>query len=104
MHVHADAVKHTVCVCTCMPGLCISCPGSAALEVDVFQHTVLCLSCSHPTQPNPSFPVPPHAEGFELHVLKGATNLLQRHNVWYIQLECNKGLLGSEAAQLEYFK
>lgn len=47
-------------------------------------------------------------EGFELHVLKGATSLLQRFNVWYIMLECNKecnkGLLGGEEGQFEYFK
>lgn len=43
-------------------------------------------------------------EGFELHVLKGATDLLQRFNVWYIMLECNKGLLGGEKGQFEYFK
>lgn len=60
----------------------------------------VCTRCAVP----PRTPHQSHAEGFELHVLKGATSLLQRHNVWYIQLECNKGLLGSEVAQLEYFK
>jgi hypothetical protein len=43
-------------------------------------------------------------EGFELHVLKGATGLLERHNVWYIMLECNKGLIGGEKGQMEYLK
>lgn len=42
-------------------------------------------------------------EGFELHVLRGATGLLQAHNVWYIMLECNKGLIGAKG-QMEYLK
>jgi hypothetical protein len=37
-------------------------------------------------------------------VLKGATGLLERHNVWYIMLECNKGLIGGEKGQMEYLK
>jgi FkbM family methyltransferase len=42
-------------------------------------------------------------EGFELHVLRGATNLLQRYNVWYIMLECNTNMLGMQG-QMEYLK
>jgi len=43
-------------------------------------------------------------EGFELNVLKGAQQLLQRYNVWYIMLECNKDLVGGFKGQLEYLR
>lgn len=43
-------------------------------------------------------------EGFELNVLKGAQQLLQRYNVWYIMLECNKDLVGGVKGQLEYLR
>lgn len=43
-------------------------------------------------------------EGFELNVLKGASGLLQRHNVWYIMLECNTGLIGGIKGQMEYLR
>eukprot|EP00879_Flechtneria_rotunda_P004881 GHRR01005155.1.p1 GENE.GHRR01005155.1~~GHRR01005155.1.p1 ORF type:complete len:483 (+),score=198.37 GHRR01005155.1:74-1522(+) len=38
-------------------------------------------------------------EGFETEVLKGAEQLLTKHNVWYIMAECNVGLIGVQAGK-----
>lgn len=43
-------------------------------------------------------------EGFELRVLHGAERLFTQHNVWYLMLECNRGIVGGAKGQLKYFR